>query len=96
MYTEIILFQDVLTKIILFQEVLTKIILFQEVYSKISIGNSNWNKLSAPESELYPWDLASTYIKNPPFFQGRHLKDTSGNFRILWFWCSSRYFWNTQ
>ena len=43
---------------------------FQEVYSKITSGNSNWNELSAPESVLYPWDPASTYIKRPPFFEG--------------------------
>ena len=40
------------------------------MYSKITSGNSNWNKLSAPESVLYPWDAASTYIKRPPFFEG--------------------------
>lgn len=44
--------------------------MFEEVYSKITSGNSNWNELSAPESVLYPWDPASTYIKRPPFFQG--------------------------
>ena len=36
----------------------------------IFLGNSNWNKLEAPESLLYPWDKTSTYIKQPPFFQG--------------------------
>lgn len=44
--------------------------MFQEVYSKITTGNANWNKLSAPEATLYPWDLSSTYIKHPPFFEG--------------------------
>jgi len=44
--------------------------MFQEVYSKITTGNVNWNKLSAPEATLYPWDLSSTYIKHPPFFEG--------------------------
>ena len=42
----------------------------KEVYSKITTGNPNWNKLSAPEATLYPWDLSSTYIKHPPFFEG--------------------------
>ena len=44
--------------------------MYQEVYSKISSGNTNWNKLEAPESILYPWDKTSTYIKQPPFFEG--------------------------
>lgn len=32
-------------------------------------GNKRWNGLDAPESQLYPWDLKSTYIKSPPFFE---------------------------
>nr|KAG5695927.1 hypothetical protein BaRGS_017365 [Batillaria attramentaria] len=42
--------------------------MFQDVYSRISKGNQRWNSLDVPESELYPWDPKSTYIKNPPFF----------------------------
>lgn len=26
--------------------------------------------LKAPETDLYPWDAQSTYIKRPPFFDG--------------------------
>ncbi|XP_066963842.1 cytoplasmic aconitate hydratase-like isoform X1 [Macrobrachium rosenbergii] len=44
--------------------------MFKEVYSRITTGNERWNKLEAPEGMLYPWDSSSTYIKNPPFFQG--------------------------
>jgi len=44
--------------------------MFQEVYSTIQNGNSRWNQLEAPEGLLYPWSDDSTYIKNPPFFQG--------------------------
>ena len=32
-------------------------------------GNEDWNKLQAPEGNLYPWDLKSTYIQSPPFFE---------------------------
>jgi aconitate hydratase len=28
-----------------------------------------WRALPVPESELYQWDDASTYIKNPPYFE---------------------------
>lgn len=62
------------------QEVESKYVIpsmFQEVYSKISSGNSNWNKLEAPESLLYPWDKTSTYIKQPPFFQGMTVELTA-------------------
>jgi len=44
--------------------------MFQEVYSTIQEGNVRWNQLVAPEGLLYPWDDNSTYIKNPPFFDG--------------------------
>ncbi|RUS84407.1 hypothetical protein EGW08_007791 [Elysia chlorotica] len=43
--------------------------MFQDVYSRISKGNKRWNSLEAPASDLYPWDLKSTYIKSPPFFE---------------------------
>lgn len=43
-------------------------VMFQEVYSNITAGSDTWSKLPAPNTVLYPWDDASTYIKNPPFF----------------------------
>lgn len=42
--------------------------MFKEVYSKIEHGSSNWANLVAPSGKLYPWDVNSTYIKNPPYF----------------------------
>lgn len=53
--------------------------MFREVYSRIQNGSENWNSLEAPESILYPWDEASTYIKSPPFFQdmGKELPNQS-------------------
>ncbi|XP_011871581.1 PREDICTED: cytoplasmic aconitate hydratase-like isoform X3 [Vollenhovia emeryi] len=42
--------------------------MFKEVYGKIEHGSSNWASLVAPDGKLYPWDLNSTYIKNPPYF----------------------------
>ena len=42
--------------------------MFSKVYDRITLGNNQWNLLKVPESDLYPWDLKSTYIKRPPFF----------------------------
>ena len=42
--------------------------MFSKVYDKITVGNGQWNALDVPQTDLYPWDLRSTYIKNPPFF----------------------------
>lgn len=54
------------------QEVISQHVLprmFKEVYEKTKEGTAHWNSLVAPEGALYPWDDASTYIHNPPFFQ---------------------------
>jgi len=42
--------------------------MFKEVYSRIQNGSDYWNQLEVPDSQLYPWDSKSTYVKSPPFF----------------------------
>lgn len=44
--------------------------LFNEVYSKIELGSKSWQTLEYPSGQLYPWIDQSTYIKQPPFFEG--------------------------
>jgi aconitate hydratase len=44
--------------------------LFDEEYGKVFDGDENWRKLPAPEGELYKWEPESTYVREPPFFQG--------------------------
>ncbi|RCS44762.1 aconitate hydratase AcnA [Bremerella cremea] len=41
--------------------------MFQERYNSAYESNPNWNAISVPDSELYTWDSASTYIQEPPF-----------------------------
>ncbi|VAX42632.1 Aconitate hydratase, partial [hydrothermal vent metagenome] len=43
---------------------------FASKYANTYTENETWNKVPVTESELYPWDAASTYIQNPPFFEG--------------------------
>ena len=43
--------------------------MFREVYEAIAKGTDRWNSLQAPAGKLYEWDVNSTYIHNPPFFQ---------------------------
>ncbi|MEZ6241596.1 MAG: aconitate hydratase AcnA [Phycisphaerales bacterium] len=43
---------------------------FREKYAHVYDENETWNAVPVSESELYPWDEASTYIQNPPFFDG--------------------------
>ena len=42
--------------------------MFRKNYGKVFDGSAAWNAISSADSQLYPWSEASTYIKNPPFF----------------------------
>ena len=44
--------------------------LFKEKYKDIFEGDEYWDKLPVLESDTYPWDPKSTYIKKPPYFEG--------------------------
>ena len=44
--------------------------MFKQSYSDVFKGDSRWNQIASPEGQLYKWDSASTYIKNPPYFDG--------------------------
>jgi aconitate hydratase len=37
-------------------------------------GDSRWNEIAAPEGGRYVWDDSSTYIKNPPYFEGMRMQ----------------------
>ncbi len=43
---------------------------FASKYANVYLENETWNKVPVTESELYPWEESSTYIQNPPFFEG--------------------------
>ncbi len=44
--------------------------MFKRSYAGVFDGDENWNGLEVPEGELYAWDDQSTYVKNPPYFEG--------------------------
>jgi len=50
---------------------------FERRYGSVFTGNETWNKVPVSKSELYPWDEGSTYIQNPPFFEGM-IEDAPG------------------
>ena len=43
---------------------------FEEEYGRIFDGDEFWNQLPDVQSVTYEWDEKSTYIKNPPYFEG--------------------------
>jgi aconitate hydratase len=44
--------------------------MFNSSYDSVFAGDRNWNSLEVPEGEIYAWDDDSTYVKNPPYFEG--------------------------
>lgn len=44
--------------------------IYKEKYANIDSYNSKWSELKAPSGITYDWDDSSTYIRNPPFFDG--------------------------
>jgi aconitate hydratase len=44
--------------------------LFRESYADVFTGDERWRGLPAPEGDLYAWDPESTYVQEPPYFQG--------------------------
>ncbi|HEV3237818.1 MAG TPA: aconitate hydratase AcnA, partial [Gemmataceae bacterium] len=42
--------------------------MFQKSYAEVFTGDEHWRALPVPEGDLYRWDPASTYVKNPPYF----------------------------
>lgn len=45
---------------------------FTAAYADVFAGDARWQALAAPSSQTYDWP-ESTYIKNPPYFQGMTL-----------------------
>ena len=43
--------------------------LFTASYGSVFAGDAQWNELHGGSGHLYQWDPASSYIREPPFFQ---------------------------
>ncbi len=44
--------------------------IFKDRYADVFKGDSNWRKVKAPAGETYKWPINSTYVANPPYFEG--------------------------
>jgi len=47
--------------------------MFKSSYDGVFDGDDNWNSIDSPEGEIYSWDSDSTYVRNPPYFEGMTL-----------------------
>jgi 3-isopropylmalate dehydratase small subunit len=55
------------------QELLKKSIdsqMFRTSYASVFKGDENWAGIQVPAGQRYTWDAKSTYVKNPPYFEG--------------------------
>ncbi|SHJ40866.1 aconitase [Rubritalea squalenifaciens DSM 18772] len=43
---------------------------FNTLYSNLDTANQNWVDIVSDTGDIYSWDDKSTYIQNPPFFEG--------------------------
>ena len=50
--------------------------MFREKYAQVFEGDDRWRTLPVPRGERYNWEPDSTYIRNPPFFDGLTLDPT--------------------
>jgi aconitate hydratase len=44
--------------------------LFARKYADVFKGDEYWRAVQAPSGQTYAWDDASTYVQNPPYFEG--------------------------
>jgi len=44
--------------------------MFRRSYSHVFSGDERWQGIQIPPGKLYAWDARSTYVKNPPYFEG--------------------------
>ena len=44
--------------------------IFKKKYADVFKGDTNWRKIKTVASETYRWNMGSTYVQNPPYFEG--------------------------
>ncbi len=44
--------------------------MFRSSYADVFTGDDRWQHLDVPGGDSYAWDERSTYVRNPPYFEG--------------------------
>src|SRR5258708_5776394 len=47
---------------------------FQKQCADVFRGDADWQQLEVPAGETYAWQRDSTYVKNPPYFDGMTMR----------------------
>ncbi|MFO1150789.1 MAG: aconitate hydratase AcnA [Alsobacter sp.] len=48
--------------------------LFKSKYADVFQGDANWRKIKVEGGLTYKWNMGSTYVQNPPYFEGMTLE----------------------
>jgi len=57
--------------------------MFRSTYAEVFDGDENWRSLEVPGGDRFAWDEQSTYVRDPPYFEGMErepepIRDISG------------------
>jgi aconitate hydratase len=44
--------------------------MFKSSYGKVFDGDDNWRRIDSTTGDIYQWAADSTYVRNPPYFEG--------------------------
>jgi aconitate hydratase len=44
--------------------------MFRKGYADVFTGDDNWRSLDVPQAAMFAWDDESTYVRQPPYFDG--------------------------
>jgi len=48
--------------------------IFKKKYADVFKGDTNWRKIKTTPSDTYRWNMSSTYVQNPPYFDGMKMQ----------------------
>ena len=48
--------------------------MFRKRYSDVFKGDAHWQAIAVEGGETYKWNAASTYVQNPPYFEGLQME----------------------
>ncbi|MGP1384215.1 MAG: aconitate hydratase AcnA [Thainema sp.] len=54
--------------------------MYQSRYGNVFSGNEEWRSIDTVDSQTYAWKSDSTYVQNPPFFEGMAAEVNGGGF----------------
>lgn len=50
--------------------------MFDDKYGSVFDGDEHWRALPTPAGNVFDWDLKSTYVRKPPYFEGMKMETT--------------------